>query len=125
MSSGNHHTPSLTSTLGRLARVGLGAVRLRAELFAVEWQEERFRMTQVMLYGLGAAFLGFLGLILLTAIVIFLFPPELRLYVMAGFTVLYWLGAIGAWLGLRSLLEHEPFSDTIEQTRKDLQCLAD
>lgn len=123
ISTGNHHPPALTSILGRIARAGLGAVRLRAELFAVEWQEERLRMTHVMLFGFCVAFLAMFGLLLLTGIIIFLFPPELRLYVAGGFTLLYWLGAVGSWLGLRTLLNSEPFTETIDQTRKDAECL--
>ena len=124
MNEGNHHPRGFVATLGRLTRAGAGALRLRAELFAVEWQEERVRMAEVMLLGLGVALLALLGLMLLTAIIIFLFPPEWRLYVMGAFVLLYWLGALGVWLGVRSRLERTAFEETIDQTRKDAECLS-
>jgi uncharacterized membrane protein YqjE len=122
--SDNHHPPGLRATLGRLAQAGVGALRVRAELLAVEWQEERLRLTHVMLLGVGAALLGMMGLLLLTAIIIFLFPVELRLWAAGGLMLLYWLGAVGAWVKLRSLLDQQPFTETIEQTRKDAECLS-
>ncbi len=124
MNEGNHRPSGFVATLGRLARTGAGALRLRAELFAVEWQEERVRMAEVMLLGLGVALLGLLGLMLLTAIIIFLFPPSWRLYVMGAFALLYWVAAAGVWVGVRSRLGRAPFEETIEQTRKDAECLS-
>ena len=124
IASGNHRPPGLGASLGRFIHAGLGSLRLRAELFAVEWQEERLRMTEIMLFGFTLALFAMLGLLLFTAIIIFLFPPEFRLYVAGAFTVIYWAAAIGAWLGLRSRLARQPFTETIDQTRKDVQCLA-
>jgi uncharacterized membrane protein YqjE len=57
--------------------------------------------------------------LLLTATIIFLFREELRLYVAAGFTVLYAVAAGAAWFGLKSILMQEPFPDTIDQAKKD------
>ena len=122
-SESNHRPPGFGAAVGRVARAGMGALRLRTELFAVEWQEERFRMTDLLLYGLAVAFLGMLGLMLLTAVIIFLFAAELRLYVAGAFVLLYWAGAAGAWFGLRAHLSKSPFEETIEQTRKDAECL--
>ena len=111
--------PGLRSLAGRLARTGLGALRNRIELFTVEWQEERARLTELIMWLVALLFLAMLGVLLLTATIIFLFPPEYRLYVAAGFTLLYLIGAGVAWAGVKSLLKQEPFSETIEQARKD------
>ena len=81
--------PGLAGLAGRLARTALGAVRNRIELFAVEWQEERARLTELIIWLVGLLFLGMLGVLLLTFTIIFLFPPEYRLYVAGGFTLLY------------------------------------
>ncbi|HVV72254.1 MAG TPA: phage holin family protein [Verrucomicrobiae bacterium] len=115
----NHHSPGLTTLLGRLARTGLGALRNRVELLAVEWAEERLRMMQVLSWAVGFILAGGLAALLLTATIIFLFHEELRIYVAAGFTVLYALCALGAWVRLRMLLKQEPFAETVDQANKD------
>jgi uncharacterized membrane protein YqjE len=60
-----------------------------------------------------------LGVLLLTVTIILLFPPEYRLYVAGGFTLFYLIGAWVALAGVKSVLKHEPFSETIDQARKD------
>jgi len=119
MAEDNHHPPGLLSLVQRLAFSGVGALRNRGELLAVEWQEERARLTQVMLMAAGFGFLAMLGVLLLTATVIFLVPEDKRIYVTAGFTVLYLLGAVAAWLSLRSLLQRAPFAESLDQVQKD------
>ncbi len=105
--------------LGRLAHTALGAVQNRLELFGVEWQEERARLTQVLFWTMGLLFLAIMGMLLLTATIIFLFPPDYRVYVTAGFAALYLIGAVIVWFWLRALLRRESFTATIEETRKD------
>jgi uncharacterized membrane protein YqjE len=119
MGENNHQPPGMATLLGRLARTGLGAVQNRAELFAVEWQQERARLTELLFWTVGWLFLGMMGVTLLTAVIIFLCPPQARLYVAAGLTVLYLAGAGWAWFVLRSLLRQEPFSGSLEELKKD------
>lgn len=119
MADDNHHAPGFTTLAGRLARTGLGALQNRAELFSLEWQEERARLTGLVVWSVGLLFLGILGILLLTATIIFLFREDLRIYVAAGFAVLYLVGAFVAWLTLRSLLRQEPFAETLDQVKKD------
>jgi uncharacterized membrane protein YqjE len=119
MAEGNHSSPGLPTLLGRLTRTGLGALRNRFELLTVEWQQERIRLRQMLVWAVGLLFLGMMGIFLLTATIIFLFPEEQRLYAAAGFAVLYLIGAAVAWFGLRSVLKREPFEATIDQARKD------
>ncbi len=119
MAEDNHRPPGLLGLLQRLALSGVGALRNRGELLAVEWQEEKTRLTQVMLAAAGFGFLAMLGILLLTGTIIFLFPQEQRVYVAAGFAVLYLLGAVALWLSLRTLLQREPFAETLDQIQKD------
>lgn len=107
----------------RLARTGMGALRNRIELFALEWQEERARLTELVMWVVALLFLGMLAALLLTFTIIFLFPPEYRLYVAGGFTVLYLIGAVVAWFGVRAVLKREPFTETLDQARKDANWL--
>jgi len=119
----NDHQPPEFATLARkLARTGLGALGNRAELFAVEWQEEKARLLEVLVWAIGLLFLGIVGILLLTAIIIFLFPEDERIYVAAAFAFLYLAGAVAAGLTIRSRLKHAPFAESIEQLRKDRLC---
>jgi len=119
MAETDQQPPGLTKLLGRLLRTGFGAAENRLELIAVEWQEERVRLTELFVRGMLLLFLTIMGMLMLTATIILFFPQELRIYVAAGFTVLYLLGAVVAFLGLKSLLKHEPFAETIDQAKKD------
>lgn len=119
MAEDDHRLPGLLTLVGRLGRTGLGALQNRFELLVVEWQQERARLAGLLVWVVSLLFLGIMGVMLLTATVIFLFAEELRVYVAAGFTVLYLVGAAGAWLALRSRLKREPFTDSLDQLKKD------
>jgi uncharacterized membrane protein YqjE len=119
MADANHEPPGITHLVSRLLRTGVGAVQNRLELFAVEWQEERARLAEVMLMGAAVVFLGIMAALIITLTVIFLFPPDLRIYATAGFAVLYLIGAILALAILKAKLKREPFADTIDQAKKD------
>ncbi len=123
MVENEQQAPGFISLAGRLARTGMGALRNRLELFALEWQEERTRLTEVLIWLVALLFLGMLAALLLTATIIFLFPPELRLYVAGAFTLIYLVGAVVAWFGVRSVLHREPFTETLTQARKDADWL--
>ena len=109
--------------LRQLAATALGLLETRGELLATEWQEERARLVELMVRTLGCVLLAMMGVILLTAIIIFLFPEDRRIYVAAGFALLYLLGALAAWFGVRSLLRQEPFEESIDQMKKDREWL--
>jgi uncharacterized membrane protein YqjE len=121
MMDGNNHKPlGLTTVLGRVARAALGGVHTRAELLAVEWQEERHRLVEMFFWGAAALILSLLGGLVFTATIIFLFPPTARIYVAAAFALIYLCGAAGAGYGLKAVLKREPFCESIDQVRKDL-----
>ena len=115
----NHHPPRLSGLLRSLGATFLGTVQNRGELLAVEWQEERERLAQVLVVVAAVVFLGMMAVLLLTATIIFLFPEDKRVYVTAGFTVLYLLCTVVAWFRLRSLLRREPFAESLDQLQKD------
>jgi uncharacterized membrane protein YqjE len=119
MADANHQPPGLITLVRRLVRTGVGAFQNRLELFAVEWQQERIRLADVMLLAVAVVFLGILAILLITLTLILLFPPKLRIYATAGFGVLYLIAAIVAFFGLRAQLRRAPFADTIDQAKKD------
>ena len=119
MGEANHPPPGLVTLVRRIIRTGLGALRNRLELFALEWQEERLRLTRLAL-GVGLlVFFVLMTALLLTFIAIFIFPPEHRMYVAGGLAALYCVAAILACWRLRTLLRHEAFRETIDQVKKD------
>src|SRR5690349_6207970 len=115
----NHRTPGLATMVGDVARVALKGIQTRVELLAVEWQEERLRVKNIVACAIGLLLLGPMGVLFLTITIVWLFPPSARLYVTAAFAVLYLLAATAAWFGLRNILKRQPFTESIEQVRKD------
>jgi len=114
-------------TLGRLARRTLstciGALENRAELFAVEFEEENGRLLKLVILGISGVFLGIMTVLLVTALVIFLVPEQYRLWVAAAFAGLYFAGAVGAGLAVKGLLKHAPFAESLNQIKKDAELL--
>ena len=112
----------LFTSLRRVVQLIGTTFQNRVELFAVEFQEERYRLVELMLFLAGALMLALMALILFSAVIVFAFAPEHRLYVAAGLGVLY-LGA-GGMLGWRAkrLLREQPFSETVQQIKKDWEC---
>jgi uncharacterized membrane protein YqjE len=123
MADNNHSAPSLGRLLGRTLGTGLGALGNRGELLIVELQEERLRVVKVIILGVAGLFLGMMTILLLTGMIIFLVPPEFRVYVAGGFAFLYFAGSIAAFLILRSQLKHAPFAESLAQFKKDRELL--
>jgi uncharacterized membrane protein YqjE len=115
----DQQSAGLLTSAARLARTGLAAVQNRVELFAVEWEEERVRMMDVLVWGAAFVLLGVLAVLLFTVTIIFLFPQDLRIYAVVGFAVLYLVGAIAAGFGLRNVVRREPFPESLSQLKKD------
>jgi len=76
MSANNDHLPGFVTLLRKIGRTGLGAIQNRGELVAVEWQEENARLTEMLVWAFGLAFLAMTGVLLLTATIILLFPAN-------------------------------------------------
>jgi uncharacterized membrane protein YqjE len=72
MGEDNNQAPGLATLLQRVGRTSLGALRNRAELLAVEWQEEKARLAQLLIWSLGLLVLALMALGLITATIIVL-----------------------------------------------------
>ena len=107
--------------LGKIGRTTVGALRNRGELLAIEWQEERERLTELLVWTVAWLFFGVMGMILLTGTIIFLFPEDKRLYVAGGFTALYFLGALALWFVVKKLLNRQAFTESLDQMKKDTE----
>ena len=114
-------------TLGRLARrtagTIVGALQNRAELFAVEFEEENDRVLKMVLFGVGALFFLGMAFLLLTGTIIFLFPEPYRAYAAAGFALLYLIGGGAAGWTVKKLIKKTPFSESMKQLKKDAEIL--
>ena len=121
--SDTNHTTGLGTLASRIGKTTLGALTNRGELLAVEWQQEKARLTQLLILSVGLMFLGMMRALLHTATIIYLFHEEYRLYVTAAFTILYLGGAGFVFFKLNTLVKEEPFAETLKQLRKDRSLL--
>ncbi len=119
MVGNNHNSSGAVGVLGRFGRTALRAIDTRVELLAVEWQEERLRFRDLLLWAVALLFLVLIGALLVTAAIIFLFPEDLRVYITAAIGLLYLCGAVAAWFRLKSGLKKEAFAQSIDQVKKD------
>jgi uncharacterized membrane protein YqjE len=123
MIEADHQLP----TLGRLARRTLstciGALENRAELFALEFEEENDRLMRLVMFGVAGLFFAMMTVLLVTALVIFLVPDAYRVWAALGFAVLYLAGAAGAGFMVKGLLKQTPFAESLNQIKKDAEIL--
>jgi len=106
--------------VGRLVTV----VENRLELLMVEVQEERERLLRVILLALGAAVFGLLAGVALTVATAMFFWERSPITALLVLTILY--AAFGVWLYAsftRLQRNWQTLPDTIEQLRKDRECL--
>src|SRR5690242_5424859 len=108
----------------RLTETGLGLLHNRAQLFAVELQEEKAHFARLLIAVAMLMLFGTLFGLVLTATIVMVCPESSRLYVAGGFGLLYLIGTIWAYARLRVRLQSPlPFSATINEVRKDREML--
>lgn len=108
-----------------LTRSLLALLRTRAELLAIELQEEKERRKEMLILAvLGALFLA-LGVQLLAFLVVVVFWDTYRIAAIAGVTALY-LG-IAAWAFLRLRYKWRdspsPFAASLQEIAKDMDAM--
>lgn len=103
---------------------GLGVVQARVELLSAELQAERRRIFRMMLLAAGVVSVGILTLGLFTATIVFAFSENLRVYALAGLTILYAAGTVLLYLKLdRQLRNSRPLSGTLAEIKRDREAL--
>lgn len=123
MNRNQENGPGLTTLVRKTLATGLGAMQNRGELFMVELQEEKSRLIQLIIRGVGALFLAMMTLLLITGSVIFLVPEDYRIWAVVGFAALYLGGTIWAIMSLKALLKKIPFGDTLAEFKKDSELM--
>jgi len=111
----------LLASLQRLLATMLDIVQTRVAIVATEFEEERVRIRELVVFGFVALFFFNLGIMLLTLFVVMLFWEAHRLYVMGGFALLYLGVGVVAGLFLRHRLKSRPrlFATTLAELAKD------
>ncbi len=114
----------LYQSLRRLGDTVLAILQNRLELVGVELREEQYRVIEALVLAGMLVFLSVLTVVFLTLTVVALFW-EYRVYILAGFGLLYASGTILMLLALKKRLHTWPipFGATIEEIKKDRECL--
>ncbi len=111
----------LLASLQRLLATLLEVVQTRVQIVATEYEEERERLRELVVFGVLTLFFAGFALMFLTLFVVVLFWDTHRLYVVGGFALLY-LGLAGVTgLILRRRLKSRPrlFAATLSELAKD------
>ena len=112
-------------SIKRLAATLTSIVSTRLELLANELQEERLRLTQMLLFALFALFCFGMGVLLLTVFIVVLFWDDHRLAVLGVLTVVFFaLGSLAAVL-LRGKTQEKSklFSASLAELSRDKEQL--
>ena len=115
----------IVEILRRIGNSVVGLLHTRAELFAVEWQEEKLRAIRLLVWVATAITLAVAGLLVATGAL------ALLLWEKAGYWGLGGLAAASTGLAaiilgqVKRSLRHGPipFAETIAEFRKDAECL--
>jgi uncharacterized membrane protein YqjE len=125
MSNQELRPPGIVESLRRLCDNGLALLETRAELFAVEVQEQKAHLGRTLLLAVVALFLTNTALLVLTGTIVFLVGESARVPVLIALSLLYIAAAVVAFLLLRNELRSTPppFSGTVSELRKDREWL--
>ena len=117
------HASGLFGSVRRVAETTLETLRNRIELFAVELEEEKHWLVSTLLLAAASIFFGSIAVLVITALVVLLFPESARPWVLAAFCLFYLGLAVAAGQGLRKKLHHKtpPLSGTVGEIKKDIE----
>jgi uncharacterized membrane protein YqjE len=118
-------TPGLLASLQRLMATMLEILQTRVEIVATEFEEERVRLRDLVVFGFLTLFFATVGLTLATLFVIMLYWDTHPLVVVGGIATLYLgLGALaGAFLYNRLKSRPRLFATTLTELAKDRELL--
>lgn len=114
----------LFRSLRRFLSSVLGIAQNRIELFAIEFQEEKWRFQQALVWSVIGVFAAVMTLSVVTATVVFLVDEDQRKFVLGAFCVGYAALAAFAFIRVKKLIQdHPPFQQSIEELKKDREWL--
>lgn len=123
-------TPASTPTgiidsLRTLADNLIGTLQDRIELFAIELQEEKFRLIRTCVWISAAVFAAMLAVTFASLTLVYLFWETARLAVLGGLTAFYTALVVAIVLALRRHLarQPQPFAATVQELGEDRACI--
>lgn len=121
-------TPQSDSPAGAAKALGADLVallKLRAELAALEFEEEAARRKRLLLLGAVTAVFALATLLLVAFLVVVVFWDTYRVAALAGVTIVYGLAGSWAYGRFRDVATNSPppFAATVAEFRKDLEML--
>ena len=115
----------LMGSVKRLAATLTSIVSTRLELLANELQEERLRLTQMLLFALFALFCFGMALLLFTVFIVVLFWDDHRLAVLGALSLVFFVSGSLAAVSLRGKAQEKSrlFSASLAELEKDREML--
>lgn len=103
----------------------IAGLQQRLRLFALEVQEEKFRLIQTFVWISAAVFAGMMTVLCASLTLVYLFWESARLAVFAGLTVFYAAALAAILLALRRFIarQPDPFAGTLEELGEDRACI--
>ncbi len=114
-------SPGIFGSLRRLLDSLLATAQNRVELFALELQEEKCRLVELVLWVAAVAALGLMSLAMVTLTIVIVFWDNGRLAALITLSALYSLATAGAYREVRKRLRKQsrPFAGTVSELKKD------
>ena len=118
-------SPGLVDSLRLLGDGLVASLQDRVALFAVELQEEKFRLVQTFVWISAALFAGMMAVTFASLALVYLFWESARLAALGGLAFLYAGTTVALVLGLRRFLarQPEPFAATLQEIGSDRTCI--
>ena len=115
----------LMGSVKRLAATLTSIVSTRLELLANELQEERLRLTQMLLFALFALFCFGMALLLFTVFIVVLFWDDHRLAVLGALSLVFFVSGSLAAVSLRGKAQEKSrlFSASLAELERDREKL--
>lgn len=115
----------LFASLRGLLSTAVALLHTRLELLATELEEEKLRLTGVLVYGAAAFFLIGIGVVFLALFLTVLYWESYRLLVIGGFTAAFLFAGFGALLLMRRQMRSGSrlFAASLAELSQDRQAL--
>jgi uncharacterized membrane protein YqjE len=117
--------PGLVDSFRSLGDGLIASVQDRLGLFAVEVQEEKFRLVQTFVWISAAVFTGMMTVMFASLTLVYLFWERDRLAALVGLTLLYAGALVAIIVAFRRYLARQPapFAATLEEIGEDRACI--
>ena len=117
--------PGLVDSLRSLGDGLIASVQDRIALFALELQEEKFRLVRTFVWISAAVFTGMMTVMFASLTLVYLFWETARLAVLGSLTLLFAAGLVAVIAAFRRFLARQPapFAATLDELGEDRACI--